>query len=159
MAHLPVGVLPSAGVLPTSIDITTRRDAGSQVEEGLEAIAISDLQVDASGLVPEDKVELTIPEDSTNPDAFDGNGTARRGARGAVPAPRASSPSCRTRPLPTSTSTSATGEVARPTWWRSSASAGSDERVQIADPEPGTYWVLVQNWEAIAPAAPTPPTW
>ena len=41
-----------------------------------------------------------------------------------------------------------TGEVSEANVVASSASAGSDERVEIADPEPGTYWVLVQNWQA-----------
>ena len=45
---------PRHGVLPTSIDVTTRRDAGSQLETDLEAISITDLQIDASGLVPEE---------------------------------------------------------------------------------------------------------
>lgn len=147
VAHLPVGVLPSAGVLPTSIDITTRRDAGSQVEEGLEAVAISDLQVDASGLVPEDRVELTIPQDTTNPNAFDGNGTHVEEL--AVPAGATSL----IAELQNSTAPDfdlyvGTGEVSEANVVAMSASAGSDERVEIADPEPGTYWVLVQNWQS-----------
>jgi uncharacterized repeat protein (TIGR01451 family) len=147
VAHLPVGVLPSAGVLPTSIDITTRRDAGSQVSEGLEAIAITDLQVDASGLVPEDRVELSIKEDSTNPDAFDGNGTHVEMLE--VPAGATSLIAELQDPTaPDFDLFVGTGEVAEANVVASSASAGSDERVQIADPEPGTYWVLVQNWEA-----------
>jgi uncharacterized repeat protein (TIGR01451 family) len=146
-AHLPVGVLPSAGVLPESIDITTRRDAGSQVESGFEAIAISDLQIDASGLVPEDRVELSIPEDSTNTDPYDGNGTVVEMLE--VPAGATSL----IAKLENSTAPDfdlfvGTGEVSEANLLASSASAGSDEVVEIANPEPGTYWVLVQNWEA-----------
>ena len=62
-------------MLPSSIDVTTRRDAGSQVTEDLQAIAITDLQVEASGLVPEDRTALSIVEDTTNTDPYDGNGT------------------------------------------------------------------------------------
>jgi uncharacterized repeat protein (TIGR01451 family) len=146
-AHLPVGVLPSAGVLPSSIDITTRRDAGSQVTEGLEAIAISDLQVDASGLVPEDRVELSIPEDTTNTDPYDGNGThvemieVPAGATNLIA--RLENPTAPDFDLYVGT-----GEVSAANEIASSASAGSMETVEIANPEPGTYWVLVQNWEA-----------
>ncbi len=43
-----------------------------------------------------------------------------------------------------------TGEVSEANVVGSSASGGSDESVEIANPEPGTYWVLVQNWEASA---------
>lgn len=147
VAHLPVGVLPSPGVLPTSIDVTTRRDAGSQVEEGLEAIAISDLQVDASGLVPEDRVELSIVEDTTNPDPFDGNGTHVEELE--VPAGATSLIAGIENPTaPDFDLFVGKGEVSEANVVASSASAGSDERVEIANPEPGTYWVLVQNWEA-----------
>ncbi|GAA5105411.1 hypothetical protein GCM10023339_01250 [Alloalcanivorax gelatiniphagus] len=147
VAHLPVGVLPSAGVLPTSIDVTTRRDAGSQVTEGVEAIAISDLQIDASGLVPEDRVTLSIPEDTTNTDAFDGNGT--RVEMIEVPAGATSLIAELEDPTaPDFDLFVGTGEVSEANVIDSSASAGSDESVVIADPEPGTYWVLVQNWEA-----------
>lgn len=146
-AHLPVGVLPSAGVLPESIDITTRRDAGSQVDTGFEAVAISDLQVDASGLVPEDRVELSIPEDSTNTDAFDGNGTKVEMLE--VPAGATSLIAKLENPTaPDFDLFVGTGEVTEANVIGSSASAGSDEVVEIANPEPGTYWVLVQNWEA-----------
>lgn len=146
-AHLPVGVLPSAGVLPESIDITTRRDAGSQVESGFEAIAISDLQVDASGLVPEDRVELAIAEDSTNTDPYDGNGTHVEMLE--VPAGATSLIAKLENPTaPDFDLYVGTGEVSAANEIAMSASAGSDEVVEIADPEPGTYWVLVQNWEA-----------
>ena len=37
-----------------------------------------------------------------------------------------------------------------------SASAGSDESCEVLDPEPGTYWVLVQNWEGTTPTAADP---
>ena len=156
VAHLPVGVLPSAGVLPTSIDITTRRDAGSQVEEGLEAIAITDLQVDASGLVPEDKHELTIAEDTTNPDAFDGNGTHVEELE--VPAGATSLIAELQNPTaPDFDLYVGTGEVSRrPTWCARAPAPAPTSAVEIADPEPGTYWVLVQNWEASTPPAPTP---
>ncbi|WP_210650962.1 S8 family serine peptidase [Nocardioides sp. SYSU D00065] len=147
VAHLPVGVLPSPGVLPTSIDITTRRDAGSQVETDLEAIAVSDLQVDASGLVPEDRTALSIVEDSTNTDAFDGNGTVVTNVE--VPAGATSLIAELQEPTaPDFDLYVGTGAVSEANMIEMSASAGSNERVQIANPEAGTYWVLVQNWEA-----------
>ncbi|WP_299927164.1 S8 family serine peptidase [uncultured Nocardioides sp.] len=146
-AHLPVGVLPSAGVLPSSIDITTRRDAGSQVEDGLEAVAISDLQVEASGLVPEDRVELTVPLDTTNGDPYDGNGTHVEMVE--VPAGATSLIAKLEDPTaPDFDLYVGTGEVSAANEVAMSASAGSNESVEIANPEPGTYWVLVQNWEA-----------
>lgn len=146
-AHLPVGVLPSAGVLPSSIDITTRRDAGSQVENGLEAVAISDLQIDASGLVPEDRVELTIAQDTTNGDPYDGNGTHVE----MIEVPAGATSLIAELEDPTAPDFDlyvGTGEVSAANEIAMSASAGSAESVEIANPEPGAYWVLVQNWEA-----------
>ena len=134
-------------MLPSSINVTTRRDAGSQVTEDLQAIAITDLQVEASGLVPEDRTALSIVEDTTNTDPYDGNGTHVEMIE--VPAGATSliaEPADPTAPdfdmYVGQGAVSAENEVAM------SASAGSAEAVEIANPEPGTYWVLVQNWEA-----------
>lgn len=147
VAHLPVGVLPSAGVLPTEIDITTRRDAGSQLTTDLEAVAITDLQIDASGLVPEHVSKLSIVEDSTHLDAFDGNGTHVEEIE--VPAGATSLIAQLENPTaPDFDLFVGQGAISEANVVDSSASAGSDEKVQIANPEPGTYWVLVQNWEA-----------
>ena len=146
-AHLPVGVLPSAGVLPQSIDITTRRDAGSQVEKDLEAIAITDLQIDPSGLVPEESTSLSIVEDSTNTDPFDGNGTAVTEVE--VPAGATSFIAKLADPTaPDFDLYVGTGAVTEANVVATSAAGGSNESVEIANPDAGTYWVLVQNWEA-----------
>ena len=124
-----------------------RRYAGSQVEDGIEAIAISDLQIDASGLVPEDRVELSIAEDSTNTDPYDGNGTHVEMLE--VPAGATSLIAKLENPTaPDFDLFVGTGEVSAANEIAMSASAGSDESIEIANPEPGTYWVLVQNWEA-----------
>lgn len=150
VAHLPVGVLPSAGVLPTSIDVTTRRDAGSQLETDLEAISITDLQIDASGLVPEESTALSIVEDSTNANAFDGNGTSVTQVE--VPAGATSLIAKLENPTaPDFDLFVGTGAVTAANVVAQSASGGSDESVEIANPTAGTYWVLVQNWEASTP--------
>ena len=150
VAHLPVGVLPSAGVLPTSIDVTTRRDAGSQLETDLEAISITDLQIDASGLVPEESTALSIVEDSTNSNAFDGNGTKVINVE--VPAGATNLIAQLENPTaPDFDLYVGTGAVTAANVVAQSASGGSDESVEIANPTAGTYWVLVQNWEASTP--------
>ena len=147
VAHLPVGVLPSAGVLPTSIDVTTRRDAGSQLETDLEAIEITDLQIDASGLVPEDSTALSIVEDSTNTDPFDGNGTVVSELEVPAGATRLIA-KLRNPTAPDFDLFVGTGAVSEANVVAMSASGGSAESVEIVNPEAGTYWVLVQNWEA-----------
>jgi uncharacterized repeat protein (TIGR01451 family) len=146
-AHLPVGVLPSSGVLPDSVDITTRRDAGSQPETDLRAIPVSDLQLDPSGLVPGTRKALTIPLDTTNRDAFDGNGvqveslTVGEGVKRLVA--KLENPTA-----PDFDLFVGRGAVSAANVVCQSASGGSAESCDIADPEAGTWWVLVQNWEA-----------
>ncbi|QBX55437.1 DUF11 domain-containing protein [Nocardioides seonyuensis] len=147
VAHLPVGVLPSAGVLPSEIDITTRRDAGSQVSTDLEAIEITDLQIDASGLVPEQSKQISVVEDSTNTNPFDGNGVHVEQIE--VPEGAASLLASLGNPTaPDFDLFVGTGEVSEANVACASATGGSDEHCEIAEPEAGTWWVLVQNWEA-----------
>ncbi len=146
-AHLPVAVLPSSGVLPSSIDITTRRDAGSQVTDGLQAIELDSLKVTASGLVPESTQSISVPEDQTNTDPYNGDGTT---------VVRVDVPQGATRLLTSLRETTAPdfdmfvgrGEVSAANEVCSSASGGSAERCEVANPEAGSWWILVQNWEA-----------
>ena len=146
-AHLPIAVLPSSGVLPDSVDITTRRDAGSQPETDLRAIPVSDLQLDPSGLVPGERTKLTIPLDTTNRNAFDGNGvsvvdvTVPPGAKRLVA--KLENPTA-----PDFDMYVGQGAVTAANVRCMSASGGSAESCDIADPEAGDWWVLVQNWEA-----------
>ena len=146
-AHLPIAVLPSAGNLPDAIDITTRRDAGSQLETGLEAIAIDDLQITPTGLVPEEITPLSIPLDTTNSDAFDGNGV---GVKNLVVPEGATSLIARldNPTAPDFDLYVGTGAISEANVVCSSAKGGSAEACTVTDPEPGNYWVLVQNFEA-----------
>jgi len=50
-AHFTVAANPSAGVLPESIDIETRRDVGAKLLEDLEVAESPDLTVEAFGLI------------------------------------------------------------------------------------------------------------
>ncbi len=151
-AHLPVAALPSTGIIPAAIDIDTRRDAGSQESEPIEAIAISDLDIEANGLVPATVEGLSIEEDSTNDDAFDGNGTE---------VVDVTVPQGATRLIAKLSDATApdfdlfvgTGEVAAENVVASSASGGSAESVDIplGDGDAGDWWILVQNWDASTP--------
>lgn len=154
VAHLPVAVLPSTGVLPESVDITTRRDAGSWLTTGLEAISFDELQIQASGLVPEQRETLTVPLDTTNDDAWDGNGTEL--VEFTVPADASSL----IIGLENSTAPDfdlfvGYGAVEEGNVLCASASGGSAESCEIANPEAGTWWALVQNWESSAAGTDT----
>lgn len=148
-AALPVAVLPSTGVLPDEVVIDTRRDAGSQLVEDLEAIEITDLQTDVAGLTPSDAEELSVPQDPTNDDPYD---TPEGTTFTTVEVPADAS-----RFVAEVTESSATdidlfvGQGDTPsleTQECTSTTAGSIELCDIGSPEAGTWWVLAQNWEA-----------
>ena len=152
-AHMPVAVLPSSGVLPQEVVIDTRRDAGSQESGPIEAIEITDLDVGVSGLAPAQEQELSIPQDTTNTDPYDGNGTETvlvdvpAGAARLVVSLADSTAPDMDLFVGTGSEPSAATEVCV------SATATADEFCDVGDPEAGTYWVVVQNWQASAPGA------
>ncbi len=114
---------------------------------------ITDLDISANGLVPADVQELEIPEDGTNTDPYDGNGTETvlltvpEGAtRMIVNLRNATAPDFDLY-VGKGSEPSAATEVAF------SASGGSAESVDIPleSGDAGEWWILVQNWEASAP--------
>lgn len=151
VAHLPVAALPSNGVLPEGIDIDTRRDAGSQESAPIESIEIEDFTATVAGLVPVEEQQLSIPEDSTNTDPYDGNGTATILVD--VPPDTArlvAALSDSTAPdLDLFVGTGDTPSAA--TMVCTSATAASAESCDVGSPEAGTWWILVQNWDASTP--------
>ncbi|WP_165962715.1 S8 family serine peptidase [Occultella glacieicola] len=153
-AALPVAVLPSTGVLPDEVVIDTRRDAGSTLAEGLESIEISDLHAEVAGLTPSVATEYSVPQDPTNPDPYD-NATGTvvltfdvpEGAARFVTDVTASTATDIDLFVGQGTTPSAATEVC------ASTTAGAIERCDVGAPEAGTWWVVLQNWEASAPDA------
>jgi uncharacterized repeat protein (TIGR01451 family) len=156
-AHLPVGVKATAGILPAAIDVVTRRDAGAYVAEALETIAIEDLWVDVYGLFLGDREEQELPVDPTNSNPYDGAGgtffITKEVEDGALwliaEIISTTSPDLDLYVGVGSTPSSATRVC-------SSASASSAEKCVVNKPTAGTWWVLVQNWEASGPDAEDP---
>ncbi|MFC4555149.1 S8 family serine peptidase [Georgenia faecalis] len=153
-AAFPVAVLPSAGVLPDEVVIDTRRDAGSQLVEGLRAVAISDLHIEAAGLTPSQTAEYSLAQDPTNTDPYD--------TPAGTTLVRVDVPEGASRLVVEVTESTATdidlfvgrGEAASlATEECRSATAGALESCDIGAPEAGAWWVLVQNWEASAAGA------
>lgn len=144
---LPVAVVPSGAILPNEIDVTTRRDTGSQAVTGLKSIAISDFTGSVKGLVEADLHEGSLSQDPTNADAFDDlsqvevttlevpDGAARLVAE--ITAAEA----------PDLDMFVGTGDTPSPaTQVCASTTSSAAEACDIPDPEAGTWWVLVQNW-------------
>ena len=73
-AKFPIAVYPTLGVFPESVEIETRRNAGSVMIEDVESIEITDLTVDPFGLVPQTENDFFLFEVPDNqmdfPDIF-----------------------------------------------------------------------------------------
>ena len=151
---MPVAVVPSSGIFPTLLDLDTRRDTFSELVTGLETIALEELQVTAGGLVIGDQTAIDLAEDPTNTDAYNGDGGTFTttleipdGTSRAVFEILSSTAPDVDLFIGTGTTPSAATEVCV------SAGGTAEEYCNVEFPAPGTYWVLVQNWEGSA--APT----
>lgn len=69
--HLTVSLVPSSGEVPAQVSITASRDADSYLVEGIESIAISNLQVAVGGLVAPTDTALSLGQDSDNASPYD----------------------------------------------------------------------------------------
>jgi uncharacterized repeat protein (TIGR01451 family) len=144
---MPVAVVPSAGVLPGSIDITTRRDTGSQAVTGIRSVAVTGFTGSVHGLVAADLHEGSLSEDPTNGSPYDDLSqvevTTLQVPEGAerliAEITQAEAPDLDLF-VGTGDTPSAATEVC------SSTTSSSAESCDVADPEAGTWWVLVQNW-------------
>ncbi len=150
-AHLPVAVVSATGLLPESVNIETRRDAGSQLIEDLQAIAISDLTIQTYGLTSGDVVSFSLSADPTNDDPFDNlndgttiyyNVTVPEGALVLAANILESAAPDLDLYVGTGSVPSAATEVC------SSTSGTAAESCQVEFPDAGEWWILVQNWEA-----------
>lgn len=70
-AHIPLAVVPSAGILPEKVVVDTRRDAGSKLIEGLQSVAITALNIQSYGLAQPIIDSFSLLQDPTNGDPFD----------------------------------------------------------------------------------------
>jgi len=145
---MPVAVVPSGAILPDDIDITTRRDTGSQAVTGLKSIAVSDFTGSVEGLVKADRHEGSLAQDPTNGDPFDDLGQVEvttldvpDGAARLVAQITAAEASDLDLFVGTGDTPSADTQVC------ASTSSGAAELCEVPDPEAGTWWVLVQNWQ------------
>ncbi|MCX6050422.1 MAG: S8 family serine peptidase, partial [Chloroflexi bacterium] len=154
-AHFPVAIVSSASIFSDSVDIHTRRDAGSQLVTGLRAIGITDLTVTTHGLVGGTKTDLSLNEDPTNGDPYDNVND------GSVSVTLVDVPAGALRLAANILASEApdvdmyvgTGSVpSADTEVCVSASGTALESCLVDYPAAGTWWILVQNWEASANA-------
>ena len=150
--HFPVAAAFSSGSLPDSVEIVTRRNAGSQLAAGLQAIEITDLTVTVHGLAKGDVTEEYLVSDPTNGDPYDGgfdplvdgtffiNVNVPAGTKSLI----AETIFSESSDLDLFVGSGNTPDVGSQLC--SSTSPAATEFCELTDPAPGTYWVLVQNW-------------
>jgi uncharacterized repeat protein (TIGR01451 family) len=144
---MPVAVVPTAGVLPGEVAIETRRNAGSQLVSGIESIEVTEFTGSVQGFVPATLEEGSLDQDPTNGDPYDDLGQ--------VDVYLLDVPAGGSRlvaemvdwEMPDADMFVGTGDTpSLATEVCSSTSSSSAEVCDIADPDAGTWWVLVQNW-------------
>jgi uncharacterized repeat protein (TIGR01451 family) len=144
---LPVAVVPSGAILPDEIDITTRRNTGSQAVTDIRSTTVSDFTGSVKGLVEADLHEASLSQDPTNGDAFDDLSQVHvttlqvpdDAARLVAEVTAAEAPDLDMFVGTGDTPSAATQVCA-------STTSSSAEACDIPDPEAGTWWVVVQNW-------------
>jgi uncharacterized repeat protein (TIGR01451 family) len=155
-AHMPVVVRPTTGSLPDLVQINTRRNAGSQLVEGLQALEITELTVDVYGLVPGTLTGESLMEDSANDSPYDDlvdgvfyvtleapAGTKRLLAE----IIDSTAPDI---DLFVGQDANGDGMPQEDEELCSSTTPSWNEYCEFTDPVVGTYWVLVQNWAGSA---------
>ncbi|WP_129783251.1 S8 family serine peptidase [Promicromonospora panici] len=144
---LPVAVVPSGAILPDEVEISTRRNTGSQVVSDIRSIAVSDFTGSVRGLVEADLHEGSLNQDPTRDTAYDDLSQ--------VQVTTLEVPDGATRLVAEITEAEApdldmfvgTGDTpSEATQVCASTTGSSAEACDVPDPEAGTWWVIVQNW-------------
>ncbi len=156
---MPVAVVPKAAELPDAVDVTTRRDAGSHPVTGIESIAISEFAASVRGMVPGTLHAGSLVQDPTDTTPYDDldqvdvylvdvpAGTTRLVAE------------TLTFEMADADLFVGTGDTPSPETQVCAATLPTAEELcEVADPTPGTWWVLIQNWEGSTPTASDPYT-
>jgi len=147
--HLPVAVIPTAGVIPDTVEIETRRSAGSHLIEDLEAIEITDLTIANYGLVQALQTTEPLSQDPTNDNPYDNfndgttfyiTHTVPAGAERLVAEIIDSDAPDIDLFVGTGSTPSEASTVC------TSTTPTAAEYCNVDDPAVGTWWILVQNW-------------
>jgi uncharacterized repeat protein (TIGR01451 family) len=145
---MPLAVVPATAVLPGEVDIPTRRDTGSHVIEGIQSGEVTDFTGSVLGLVPGTLEEGSLDQDATRDDPYDDLSQVDVYL---IDVPAGSSRFVtETVAFEMPDADLFVGQGATPglaTEVCTSTTATAAEKCDIADPGPGTWWVVIQNWE------------
>jgi uncharacterized repeat protein (TIGR01451 family) len=153
-AHFPVAVMPTAGIVPGAVEFDTARNAGSVMVADLETIEVTDLTIEYFGLAAGMMTTELLDQDPTNGDPYDTitgtffiTTTVPEGAFSLIAETFDSSAPDMDLFVGAGDTPSAATQLC------ASTTATAVEYCKLDSPASGTYWVLVQNWDASA----TPP--
>ncbi|WP_269813793.1 S8 family serine peptidase [Bowmanella yangjiangensis] len=151
--NMPVAVRPASGQLPSHIYIDAKRDADSLLVKDLQTLGTNDLSAQAFGFSTSQTLASTVKQDSDNDDLFDDL------SDGVVQHNFSVAPGSKRLRLEV-TQTTATdldlwigidsnGDgIAQESELLTSASTESAyELIDLVEPEAGSYWLLVHNWQ------------
>ena len=152
--HMPMAVRPSTGVLPDEIEIKTRRNAGSQLIEDLQAIAITDLTVEYFGFSKAMHTTESLYRDPTNDTPYDFTTvptgtfyiTQNVGAGAKRLVAEITESDAPDVDLFVGRDLDGDGpELSEEVCSSTTPSWG--EYCNVSDPQAGGWWILVQNWQ------------
>ena len=148
---MPVAVVPTSGILPGAVDVETPRNAGSHLITGIESIALSEFTGSVEGMVRATQTVGSLSQDPTRTDVYDDLSQVAvhlvevpEGATRLVAETFDTEMPDLDMFVGTGTTPSLATEVC------TSTSPTATERCDVADPAAGTWWVIIQNWEASA---------
>ena len=150
--RLPIALMSVTGRGPDHLDIYTKRDQGTMVTPPFETIEVVDLTTEVFGLTKASMTTITLAVDPTNTDAYDDlsqvwyttfdvvSDTVRIVAETiASQAPDVD--------IFWGMDTNGNGEPDASEELGMSATPSNLEYLNQNMPEPGKYWLLVQNWD------------
>ncbi len=149
--HMPLAVKPVSGIIPDDVSITTRRNAGSLAVDGFKTLEVTAMTIRNYGLVSGTQETRSIPQDSTNGDPYDNindpgvfyiTTTVAAGDKYLLAEILASEAPDIDLFVGSGSAPSAATELC------SSTTPSWNEYCKLDNPSAGTYWILVQSWDA-----------
>ena len=149
--HLPIAIIPDENIETKMVRIETRRDAGSTLIQDLLATEITEMTIEAYGLVPGESSDILLAKDPTGDDPFDNLGQVwwmitpvSSGASRLVNEIRASE--AKDVDLYVGFDSNGNMKPDADEEVCSSKTSSWNEYCNVEQPQEGKWWVLVQNW-------------
>ena len=153
LLHIPVAVYATNGSIPQYVNIEARRDADSRIISDIAATEIESFNYVSYGLTPLTTQALTISQDPTPEDLFDGDdGIVTIDVEVSENALRLYAEIYDSNSddldLYLAYDENGNGRADEDEVREESTSSNSDEVVDVLRPEAGTWFIVIQGWDA-----------